>query len=153
MRDLQAPTITGTVVKNRRLVLKASDKEFFVNLSGSYQGQSSDGRRFVMSVSQARGDVAISGWIIQEHHYKEVMPLNSEMWLFAGKLDAETLQARGTVQRMSGVGQLLGKVHCVVRVTQNVVQFELLGLRDVISFEANNVVMCKPAFREKVVSE
>ena len=152
MKDVLVPTIVGRVIKNKRLVLKAVDKEYSVCLQGTYRCQAVNGRQFVLSVSQNRGEIQFSGWMIQAHHCLDVMPLNSEIWLLGGKLEGDGTQARGAIQRKSSVGKNLGKVGFKMSINSDrTMVLEVLGLKDHMTFVVSEDMVKQPAFREEAV--
>ena len=151
MKDVLKPTITGKVIGSNKLIIQAIDKELSESIANDYSGVSSvDARSFVMSIAQSRGESVFSGWIIQKQHLLNVLPVNTEMWCIAGKIDYSDMMGRGSIQRFSSFGKLLGRMNFKLIYSAASLVLEISGIKGQIKFEKSQAAkLVKPDFREE----
>jgi hypothetical protein len=148
MTDLYKPIVNGKIVGGRKLLIQAIDKEFSENLTGSYSGDNTvDTRQFKAVIEQARGSDVIAGWMLQSQHLLPQLPVNSEIWLLAGKVNYVDMTCRGTIKRMSSLGRLLGQMNFRAVVGEGSISLEIIGLRGQIIFNKQPDAYQKPEYR------
>lgn len=148
MADVKAPQVQSYVVGRNRLVLQAIDREIFETVEGTYLAEDYQrDKQCYAKLTQDRAKDVFEGWMIATSQYFSEIPVNGELWNIFGKLDYSNMSLRGSIQRISSAGNLLGRMLFTgeVKPTSIDLQIESIGL-----FVFRPIVkdIVKPAIRQ-----
>lgn len=146
MIDIKKPTVEATHDGRGNISFLVIDREVISGLTGDYSGSLSVGNRpFYVHLDQPRGSLSFSGWGVSMAQYGPVLSQNAEMWEISGTVNMQTATVSGSIRRMSGKGNYVGKYNFSGKIAQGIT-IDLLPKNGTLSLSKSNVELSKPKF-------